>query len=299
MLLITITGATGIGKTNLSLSLAKKFKTCIISCDSRQFYKEIPIGTAAPTKKEQEKIKHYFVHHKSVKDNYNVGDFEKDAIKLLQELFKKYAIIFMVGGSGLYMDSVINGLDDFPKIDASIRENLQKDVSEKGIVFLQEQLKILDAVSYETIDLKNPQRVLRALEVCLGTDKKFSDFKKHKKTQRNFQTLKIGLKAPREIMYERIENRIDKMLENGWIEEAKKMYPFKNYNALQTVGYKELFAFFDGKISLEKAVEEIKKNTRRFAKKQCTWFSKDPQIHWFDYQEKYENIQKFLEQKII
>ena len=297
-ILVTIAGATGVGKTYLSLSLADYFKTCIVSCDSRQFYREIPIGTAAPTQEELRKIPHYFIHHKSVREAYNVGDFEKDAAVLLGDLFKKYAVVVMVGGSGLYMDAVVEGLHYFPTIDFRIREQLERDVAEKGLFFLQEKLKILDRDSYEQIDLKNPRRVLRALEICIGTGKKFSDFKNAAKPKRNFYPLNIGLNPPRAVIYERIEKRVDAMLKKGLLQEAKKVYLFKNYNALQTVGYKELFAYFEKKISLEQAVEEIKKNTRRFAKRQLTWFLKKDSICWFDHNATHAEIQAFLEQEI-
>ena len=296
--LITIVGATAIGKTALGLSLANFFNTCILSCDSRQFYKEIPIGTGAPTQAERQQIPHYFIHHKSIEEDYSVGDFEREATKKLQNLFKKYPIIIMVGGSGLYVEAVLKGLDYFPKIDKNIRTILQKDFIEKGLLPLQKRLKILDKITYQNIDIQNPQRVLRALEVCIGTGQKFSSFKNRKKKQRDFASIKIGLNAPREVIYQRIEDRVNNMFEKGLLQEAKNVYAFKNANALQTVGYKELFAYFEGKISLKEAVEEIKKNTRRFAKRQLTWFSKDTQIHWFNYLEDLENIKTFLQKKI-
>ncbi|MGZ0017849.1 tRNA (adenosine(37)-N6)-dimethylallyltransferase MiaA [Yeosuana sp. AK3] len=281
--LISIVGPTAIGKTALSIKLTQQFKTEILSADSRQFFKEMSIGTAAPSDEELQAAKHYFIHHKSIKDTYNVGAFEKDAILKLEELFKTKDVVIMVGGSGLYVDAVTKGLDDFPEIKPSIRTQLNTDFETKGLSFLQEQLKTLDIQSYNTIAINNPHRVIRALEICIGTDKPYSSFLNKNKVNRNFKTISIGLTADRDIIYSRINTRVDLMMNDGLLEEAKNLYTYKSLNALNTVGYKELFHYFDGTWTLEFAVSEIKKNTRRFAKRQLTWFKKDESIQWFDY----------------
>lgn len=290
--LITIIGPTAIGKTALSIKLAQHFNTEIISCDSRQFYKEMNIGTAVPSTKELHSVQHHFIQNRSIFEDYNVGQFEKDALEKLNELFQKNNIVIMVGGSGLYVNAVLNGLDYFPKITSDIRRNLNQQLKYGGIKKLQEQLKNLDEESYNTIEIENPQRLIRALEICIGTGKKYSAFKNKSKPDRNFKTIKIGLTAPREIMYQRINTRVDIMMKEGLLEEAKKLYPNKHLNALQTVGYKELFNFIEGKDTLSFAVEEIKKNTRRFAKRQVTWNKKDAEIQWFDFETPYEEIIK-------
>lgn len=282
--LITVIGATAIGKTALGIQLAQHFKTEIISCDSRQFYKEMKIGTAVPSAEELIAAPHYFIQNKSIFDAYNVGQFEKDALKKLEGLFSKNNIVIMVGGSGLYTNAVLEGFDDFPEVNPEIRLKLNKQIENGEIEILQKQLKDLDSDSYNTIEIENPHRLIRALEICIGTRKPYSSFKNKNKVKRNFISIKIGLTADRELMYERINKRVDLMLEEGLLEEAKKLYPHKELNALQTVGYRELFDYFDGKYSLEIAVDEIKKNTRRFAKRQVTWNKKDPTIHWFDFE---------------
>lgn len=282
--LITVIGATAIGKTALGIQLAQHFKTEIISCDSRQFYKEMKIGTAVPSAEELIAAPHYFIQNKSIFDAYNVGQFEKDALKKLEGLFSKNNIVIMVGGSGLYTNAVLEGFDDFPEVNPEIRLKLNKQIENGEIEILQKQLKDLDSNSYNTIEIENPHRLIRALEICIGTGKPYSSFKNKNKVKRNFIPIKIGLTADRELMYERINKRVDLMLEEGLLEEAKKLYPHKELNALQTVGYRELFDYFDGKYSLEIAVDEIKKNTRRFAKRQVTWNKKDPTIHWFDFE---------------
>lgn len=282
--LITVIGATAIGKTALGIQLAQHFKTEIISCDSRQFYKEMKIGTAVPSAEELIAAPHYFIQNKSIFDAYNVGQFEKDALKKLEGLFSKNNIVIMVGGSGLYTNAVLEGFDDFPEVNPEIRLKLNKQIENGEIEILQKQLKDLDSDSYSTIEIENPHRLIRALEICIGTGKPYSSFKNKNKVKRNFIPIKIGLTADRELMYERINKRVDLMLEEGLLEEAKKLYPHKELNALQTVGYRELFDYFDGKYSLEIAVDEIKKNTRRFAKRQVTWNKKDPTIHWFDFE---------------
>lgn len=288
--LISIVGPTAIGKTALSIKLAQHFKTEIISADSRQFFKEMSIGTAAPSTEELQAAKHHFIHHKSIQDSYNVGAFEKGALQTLQTLFKTHNTIIMVGGSGLYVDAVTKGLDNFPDVDPSIREQLNTDLKTKGLSFLQEQLKALDPESYRVIAIDNPHRVIRALEICLGSRKPYSSFLNKGKTKRPFTTITIGLTADREIMYDRINQRVDIMMANGLLDEAKTLYPHKSLNALNTVGYKELFNYLEGTWTLDFAISEIKKNTRRFAKRQMTWFRKDKSILWFDYQTPLELI---------
>ena len=293
--LITIVGPTAIGKTALSIQLAKYFSAEIISCDSRQFYKEMTIGTAVPSINELNSVKHHFIQNRSIFDAYNVGEFERDALKKLSELFIKKNIVIMVGGSGLYVDAVINGLDHFPDVDASIREQLNKDLEAQGIESLQNRLKELDVETYNTIAIDNPHRVIRALEVCIGSGLPYSSFKNKPKTPRNFTSLKIGLTAERQIIYDRINQRVDYMIANGLLDEAKKLYPNKELNALQTVGYRELFSFFDGTFSNDFAIEEIKKNTRRFAKRQLTWFKKEEHTQWFDFKTDVSLIIKHIE----
>ena len=290
--LITVVGPTAIGKTSLAIGLARHFNTQIISSDSRQFYKEMYIGTAVPNPSELEAVKHHFIQHISIHDPYTVGDFEIQAIKRLKELFLSNAVVVMAGGSGLYNKAVIEGLDDFPKVDPQIRLELNKQLETVGIAALQTQLQALDSVSYTNIDLQNPHRVIRALEICIGTGKPFSSYLNQNQQQRSFQTIKIGLTAERSVIYDRINQRVDIMIENGLLEEAKSLYPYRHLNALQTVGYKELFEFIQGKVSLEFAVAEIKKNTRRFAKRQLTWLNKEADIHWFDFQTPHQEIAK-------
>lgn len=288
--LIVIVGPTAIGKTALSIQLAKHLKTDIISCDSRQFYKEMNIGTAVPSIEELEAAKHYFIQNRSVFDIYNVGQFEIDALKKLEELFEIHQTVIMVGGSGLYIDAVIKGFDVFPEIDPKIREQLINRLEEEGIKTLQHELQKLDPLSYESIAIDNPHRLIRALEICIGSNQPYSSFINKEKKQRNFRVVKIGLEAERSVLYDRINKRVDLMIENGLIDEAKNLFQHKDLNALQTVGYRELFSYFDGSISLEKAIEEIKKNSRRFAKRQLTWFRRDPEIIWYSFDSDFKKI---------
>lgn len=281
--LITVVGPTAIGKTALAIKLARHFNTEIISSDSRQFYKEMSIGTAVPSEEELASAPHHFIQHKSIFDAYSVGKFERDAIKKLKELFKKHNVTIMVGGSGLYVNAVIDGLDDFPTINESVREKLNLELKEQGIGSLQEKLKECDPEHYKKMDIENPQRLIRALEICIGAGKPYSSFLKKKETARDFKSIKIGLTANREVIYDRINRRVDAMISEGLIEEAKFLYEYKDLNALQTVGYRELFHHFSGDSDLDFAISEIKKNTRRFAKRQLTWFKKDENILWFDY----------------
>lgn len=272
--LITVVGPTAIGKTALSIKLAQHFKTEIISCDSRQFYKEMNIGTAVPSKEELQAAPHHFIQNRSIFDDYSVGQFEKDALLKLEELFENQNIVIMVGGSGLYVNAVLEGLDDFPKISPEIRSALNNRLEKEGIQTLQQQLKDLDQTSFNAIEIENPHRLIRALEICIGSGQPYSSFKNKEKTKRNFTPIKVGLAADRAIMYERINKRVDIMIEEGLVEEAKELHKHKQLNALQTVGYRELFEYFDGNHSLEFAISEIKKNTRRFAKRQVTWNKK-------------------------
>ena len=296
--LITIVGPTAIGKTALSIQLANTFNASIISCDSRQFFKEMTIGTAVPEPLELAAAKHYFIQNRSVFEAYNVGEFERDALEKLEELFKENPIQIMVGGSGLYVDAVLKGLDYFPEVDQEIRGNLALKLEKDGIQPLQLQLKELDIETYNTIALDNPHRVMRALEICIGTGIPYSTFKNKPKKPRNFKSIKVGLHTDREIIYNRINQRVDTMMSNGLLEEAKQLYPYKELNALQTVGYRELFSFFDKTFTKEFAVSEIKKNTRRFAKRQLTWFKRDENIFWFDALTSFENIKNTIKKQI-
>lgn len=297
--LITIVGPTAIGKTSLAISVARYFNTEIISCDSRQFYKEMNIGTAVPAEEELSQVKHHFIQHIPVKQDYNVGQFEKDAIQKLDELFLKHSVVVMVGGSGLYVDAVLKGLDEFPKVHPDIRKKLKIQLKEIGISSLQEQLKQLDPMSFKSIDLENHQRLIRALEISIGTGKPFSSFLTESHAKRNFKAIKIGLTAERPLIYDRINHRVDLMIKKGLLDEVKSLYTHKHLNALQTVGYKELFSYLDNEITLDFAIEEIKKNTRRFAKRQLTWFRKDRDINWFDIQTDHDKIIDYIDSEIV
>ncbi|WP_246457872.1 tRNA (adenosine(37)-N6)-dimethylallyltransferase MiaA [Winogradskyella echinorum] len=293
--LISIVGPTAIGKTALSIKLAQYFNTEIISADSRQFYKEMNIGTAVPSAEELNAAQHHFIQHKSIKENYNVGDFERDAISKLKILHQKKPIVIMVGGSGLYVKAVSKGLDYFPEVDTTIRTKLNAQLEAKGLNPLQEQLKTLDHKAYKTIAIANPQRVIRALEICIGTGKPYTSFLTNPEKSRNFKTISIGLNAERSIIYDRINQRVDIMVKNGLLNEVEALIPHKDLNALNTVGYKELFEYFEGNSTLDFAISEIKKNTRRFAKRQLTWFRKDDSIKWFDYKTEVKTIIEFIE----
>ncbi|CAM3969708.1 tRNA (adenosine(37)-N6)-dimethylallyltransferase MiaA [Flavobacterium cucumis] len=301
--LITIIGPTAIGKTSLSIALAQHFKCQIISCDSRQFFKEMKIGTAVPNDEELAAASHHFIQNKSIFESYSVGDFEQEALAKLSELFQKNNIQIMVGGSGLYVDAVLKGFDDFPDIDDSVRTEINAKYDALGITYLQEQLQKLDSEYYQKLKtenpqtLQNPQRMKRFVEVSIGSGKPYSSFIGKRKNKRNFTPIIIGLEAEREIMYERINQRVDIMLNEGLLEEAQALYPNKHLNALQTVGYRELFDYFDGKTTLDFAIEQIKMNTRRFAKRQITWFKRTENVSWFDYLMNREEIIKNIELK--
>lgn len=296
--LITIVGPTAIGKTALSIQLATHFKSDIISCDSRQFFKEMKIGTAVPEETELAAATHHFIQNKSIFEAYNVGQFEKDALKKLATLFQENTVQIMVGGSGLYVDAVLTGLDAFPKVAPKVREELNLALETKGLEALQNQLKELDIETYNNIAIDNPQRVIRALEVCIGSGRPYSSYKNKPKAPRNFTAIKIGLDAERSHIYDRINLRVDHMLKNGLLEEAKKLHAHKQLNALQTVGYRELFSFFEGEFTQEFAISEIKKNTRRFAKRQLTWFKRDKDTLWFDSQTGIEKIITAITEKM-
>ncbi|MFK7833914.1 MAG: tRNA (adenosine(37)-N6)-dimethylallyltransferase MiaA [Winogradskyella sp.] len=296
--LISIVGPTAIGKTALSIKLAQHYKAEVISADSRQFYKEMSIGTAAPSKEELNAAPHHFIQHKSIKDYFTVGDFERDAILKLKELHTQNQMAIMVGGSGLYVKAVTKGLDYFPEVEPHIRSDLNLQLENYGLNHLQEQLKKLDTTSYNTIAIDNPQRVIRALEICIGSGEPYSSFLTNSAKNRDFKTISIGLNAERDIIYDRINQRVDIMIANGLLDEAKTLFPYKHLNALNTVGYKELFNYFEGEWPLEFAISEIKKNTRRFAKRQLTWFRKDKSITWFDYNTNPTEIIDFIETQL-
>ena len=303
--LITIIGPTAIGKTSLSILLAKHFGCDIISCDSRQFFKEMTIGTAVPSEEELASATHHFIQNKSIFENYTVGDFEKEAITKLDELYLKNNIQIMVGGSGLYVDAILKGFDDFPNIENSVRDKINADFEQLGIDHLQNKLKELDAEYYQKIafenpqTLQNPQRMKRFVEVCIGTGKPYSSFLNQKKNQRSFTPIIIGLEADRAIMYDRINQRVDIMITEGLVREAESLFPRKELNALQTVGYRELFDYFEGTISLAFAIEEIKKNTRRFSKRQLTWFKRAENVKWFDFKADKNDIVNYIKSQIL
>lgn len=280
--LIVIAGPTAVGKTALSIELAKFYNCPIISADSRQFYKEMSIGTAKPSKEEMQDVPHYFIDNISIHDTYNVGQFERDAIDCIETLFKNHEQLILVGGSGLYINAVLNGVDEFEEIPSHIREQLIKDYEDKGLTYLQEELKSKDEVYYNQVDLNNPQRIMRALEVCMHTQKPYSSFRKKEKKERSFETINILVNTDRDSLYARINKRVDIMMQTGLLEEVKSLYPYKHLNALNTVGYKELFDFLDGKCSLEEAVNLIKQNSRRYAKRQLTWFNHQGDFESFE-----------------
>jgi tRNA dimethylallyltransferase len=296
--LITIVGPTGIGKTSLGIALAQHFKCDIISCDSRQFFKEMQIGTAVPSPEELVAAQHHFIQNKSIFENYTVGDFEKEAISKLEELFLTNDYAVMVGGSGLYVDAVLKGFDDFPEIDSSVRKEVTSNYKKLGLEYLQTELKKHDPNYFDVVAKENPQRMMRALEVCIGSGKPYSSFLNQKKNTRSFTPILVGLEANRSVIYDRINQRVDLMLDEGLLAEAEKLFPHKNLNALQTVGYRELFQYFEGEIFLDFAIEEIKKNTRRFAKRQLTWFKRNEDTCWFDYLTDRMKIIEYIERII-
>ena len=289
--LVVIAGPTAVGKTALAIALAKKFQTEIISADSRQFFRELKIGTAKPTEKELLEVKHHFVNSLSIKQNYDAAQFGRDALATIHGLFKKHNVVILCGGSGLYIRAVIEGFDDIPEVPDEIRESLKDEFSKNGISWLQNKMKELDPELLETIDPQNPQRLMRALEVRIGTGASIATFRRNEKIRHDFRIIKIGLELSREKLYERIDRRMDSMIAGGLFEEAKTVYPYKNHNALQTVGYQEIFDFIDGQYDREEAIRLLKRNSRRYAKRQLTWFKRDEAIRWFDA----ENIEPIIQ----
>ena len=291
--LITISGQTASGKTNLSIRLAQNLNCSIISCDSRQFYKEMSIGTAVPSKLELSKANHYFIHHKSVKDNYTIGDFQNDALKLIENLFKKDDFIILTGGSGMYMDAIVNGIDTFPKIKLGVRELLNEKYNSRGILFLKNKLKELDPEYHDIVDVNNHRRLIRALEVCISTGKPYSSFLNKNNKKNDFESVNFCIKVDRELLYKKINYRVDRMISCGLIKEAKTLLKFKDLNPLNTVGYKELFEHFKGNLTKSQAIEKIKQNTRRYAKRQMTWL-KNKNLIWIENNVEIDEIKRFI-----
>ncbi|MDE0558857.1 tRNA (adenosine(37)-N6)-dimethylallyltransferase MiaA [Algoriphagus sp. NF] len=295
--LILIVGPTAVGKTDLCLKLAKNFNTEIISCDSRQFYRELSIGTAKPTSLELAEVKHHLIDSVSISEDYDVKKFESDALRILEDLFSEKSLVIMTGGSGLFAKAITDGLDDMPDIPDSFRKMVIRDYQENGLEFLQEELKNTDPEYFSQVDIQNPQRLMRALEVIRGTGKPFSSFRKRKKVERPFRILKIALERDREELYQRIDQRMDQMIVNGLFEEAKQFFEQRHLNALQTVGYQEIFGYLEGKYDREEAIRLLKRNSRRYAKRQLTWFRKESDYQWFhpDY---FEQILKWINIKL-
>ena len=279
--LIVITGPTAVGKTDLCLDIAKYFGIPIINADSRQIYREIKIGTAAPTEEQLQQVRHYFVGTQALTDYYSASIYEQEVMSLLDTLFQTSDYALLSGGSMMYIDALCNGIDDIPTVDDETRNTLKRRLAEEGLESLCEQLRVLDPEHYEIVDKKNPRRVVHALEICLMTGRTYTSFRTNEHKERPFNIIKIGLTRDREIIYERINRRVDIMMEQGFLDEARRVYPLRHLNALNTVGYKELFAYLDGTWSLDEAIERIKGNTRRYARKQLTWYKKDPLVTWF------------------
>lgn len=279
--LIVIMGPTGVGKTSLCLKIAEYLNTVIINADSRQIFKELPIGTAAPTETERQLIKHFFVGHLHINEYYNASMFENDVIKLLDKLFIDNDNIVLSGGSMMYIDAVCNGIDDIPSVNDEIRKRIQSRYDQEGLEAISEELQRLDPEYFSIVDKKNHKRIIHALEICCSTGKTYTSFRKNIRKERPFRIIKIGLNREREELYSRIDLRVEQMIDNGLIKEAQNVYLHKNLNALNTVGYKELFDYFDGKYSLEEAIFRIKCNTHKYCRKQLTWFKRDTQIRWF------------------
>ena len=291
--LIVLLGPTGVGKTDLSIELAKMYGTSIISCDSRQIYKEMYIGTAVPEREQLEAVPHFFIQTESVRNYFNCWEFEQQALRKIRELFETKEVVIMAGGSMMYIDAVCKGIDEMPTIDEEVRLSVKEMFERDGIEALRMLLKRLDPVSYTTVDLKNAKRIMHALEVFLMTGKPYSSFLTGSVKEREFDIVKIGLNREREELFDRINRRVDQMVEDGMEEEARSLYPLRHLNALNTVGYKEWFDYFDGKFDREEAIRLIKRNTRRYAKKQLTWYRNDADIHWFHPDQK-DEIKRFL-----
>ena len=284
--LVVLIGATGVGKTELSLELAKKLNSPVISCDSRQLYKGLTIGTAAPSQAQLQQTKHYFIATLNPEDYYSASQFEEDALKLISKLHQSHDTLLMTGGSMMYIDAVCKGIDEIPSIDENLRKDLFELFENEGLDPIRNQLKLLDPVFYNQVDLKNHKRVIHALEVCLMTGKPYSSLRTGTNKERPFKIIKIGLRRDREELYERINQRVDKMMDDGLLEEARSLYPLRHLNSLNTVGYKELFQYFDGNWTLDFAIEKIKQNSRIYSRKQTTWFKKDEEITWFHPEQK-------------
>lgn len=279
--LVVLLGPTGVGKTELALRMAEHLQSTIINADSRQIFAEIPVGTAAPTKEQQERVRHHFVGTLHLTDYYSAAKYEEDVLQLLNRLFNRQRVALLSGGSMMYIDAVCHGIDDIPTVDEATRLLMKRKLETEGLDTLAEELKALDPEHYRTVDLRNPRRVIHALEICHMTGKTYTSFRKKTRKTRPFNIIKIGLNRPREEMYERINNRVLNMMKQGMVEEARAVYPHRGLNSLNTVGYKELFAHFDGDISLEDAILKIQSNTRRYMRKQLTWFKRDNEIKWF------------------
>jgi tRNA dimethylallyltransferase len=295
-LLISVVGPTGIGKTKLAIEIAQRFGTEIVSCDARQFFMEMPIGTAMPDKEELAAAPHHFIANLSIQDDYSIGKYEKDALNKLDELFQKYEVVIMVGGSGMYERAVIDGLDKLPEANAENIKKLEAILESEGIVKLQELLKEADPLYYDKADTENPRRLLRALDIFWQTGSPYSELLNKSRIERNFDVIRIGIEAPREVLYDRINRRVDIMMEKGLLKEASLLYPFREKTALQTVGYSELFKYMDGEWTLDFAVEEIKKNSRRYSKRQLTWYRKAEDIHYLQLGYTGEDLENLLQQ---
>ena len=295
--LIVLIGPTGVGKTELSLSMAEYFNTPIISADSRQIYSDLKIGTAAPTEEQLSRVKHYFVGTLKLDDYYSAAQYETDVMEKLEELFQTHSTVVLTGGSMMYIDAVCKGIDDIPTVDKETREIMINRYEQEGLDTLCAELKLLDPEYYNIVDLKNHKRVIHALEICYMTGKTYTSFRKASKKERPFEIIKIGLTRDREELYQRINQRVDMMVADGLIDEAKSVYPFKGLNSVNTVGYKELFNYFDGNYTLEEAIDKIKQNSRIYSRKQMTWFKRDEEITWFNPEQK-DEIMKFISDKL-
>lgn len=295
--LIVVTGPTGIGKSKTGVLLAKHFHSEIISADSRQIFREMTIGTAVPTKEELTEVTHHFIHSHSVTENYNASRYETEAIELIEKLFVSKNILFLVGGSMLYIDAICNGIDEIPDIPAEIRESVQNQFRTEGLESIRLQLKKLDPEYYKTVDLKNHARIIHALEVCLLTGKTYSSFRLNRNKQRSFKIIKIGLNCDREQLHNKINERVDQMIADGLEKEARNLFQLRDLSSMNTVGYRELFDYFDGTITKDRAIELVKRNSRRYARKQITWFRNDPEVKWFE-PDGFDRIKSYIEAQI-
>ena len=296
--LIVLLGPTAVGKSNWAIQIAHHFETEVLSADSRQFFKEMKIGTAVPSEEELQAVPHHFIQHKSIRQDYSVGDWVLDATNRIKKLHLKHNLLVLTGGSNMYINALLYGLDDFPQVDPKIRNTLNQEFEEKGIEILQQQLKTLDPKYYEQVDPDNPHRLIRALEICIGSGMPYSSFLGKRKIKHDFKTILIGIEMDRELLYERINARVDRMIHAGLVEETKSLVHSRHLNALQTVGYKEIFSYFDGERTLEEAVALIKTNTRRYAKRQLTWLRKMENVYWFDSHSPIEEVIAFIKTQI-